>query len=83
MVYKFQIDKEKFKSKLKEHYSPYIVDRNITLMRCYEMLMIELNIKSLKTLYNFQNNIYSIQLLMKILEVLKVNDIEEIFKEIE
>lgn len=82
-MYKFQVNKEKFKQKVKEHYATYIIDGDITLMRCYEMLMVELNIKSLKTLYNFQNNKYSIQLLMKIIEVLQIKDIEEIFKEIE
>ena len=45
MVYAFQVDKGKFKNKLKEHYSPYIVDGNITLMRCYEMFCINVNIK--------------------------------------
>lgn len=82
MVYAFQVDKGKFKNKLKEHYSPYIVDGNITLMRCYEMFCIDLGICQ-KTIYNFMNNKYSLKLLMRINELLNIEDIEEIFKEID
>ena len=82
MIYKFQVDKDKFKTKLKERYSKFIIDDNITLSRCYEMFCCEMNICR-KTVFNFMNNHYSIQLLMKVIEVLEVKDIEEIFKEIE
>lgn len=82
MVYKFQIDKSKFKNKLKTHYAPYIIDGNVSLMRCYEMLCVDLGVCQ-KTIYNFMNNRYSMQLLMQIIELLNVIDIEEIYSEIE
>lgn len=82
MVYKFQVDREKFKDKLKERYSPYIIDGNVTLMRCYEMFGIDMGICQ-KTIYNFMNNKYSIQLLFKIFKVLEIEDIEDILKRID
>lgn len=81
MVYKFQIDKKKFKKKVKEHYSKYIIDGNVTLIRCYELLCCELGVCQ-KTIYNFMNNKYSIHLLMRIIKVLEIKNFLEIFKEI-
>lgn len=81
MVYKFQVDKKKFKAKLKERYSRYIVDGNVTLMRCYEMFCVEMNICQ-RTIFNFMNNRYSMQLLMRVFEVLEIEEITDILKEV-
>lgn len=82
MTYKFIIDKERFKKKLKKHYSKYIIDDVVTLGRCYLLFAIDLGV-SVRTINNFMNNRYSIQLLMKIIDILEIKNLEEIFKEIE
>lgn len=79
MIYKFIIDKDKFKKKIKRHYSKYIIDDNVTLGRCYLLLATDLEV-SIRTIYNFMNNRYSIQLLMKIIDILEIKETEEIFK---
>ena len=82
MTYKFVVDQEKFKKKVINHYKKYINDGKYTLTRCYEMLACECDV-ILRTIYNFQNGIFSKELLLKIMEVLKVTDIEEILKQID
>ena len=74
MTYKFVVDQEKFKRKVINHYKKYINDG-------YEMLACECDVIP-RTIYNFTNNIYSIQLLMKIIDVLEVKDLEEILKQV-
>lgn len=81
MVYKFIVDQEKFKRKVINHYKKYINDGDYTLTRCYEMLACECEVIP-RTIYNFTSNIYSIQLLMKIIDVLEVKDLEEILKQV-
>lgn len=77
MAYKFVVDQEKFKRKVINHYKKYINDGDYTITRCYEMLACECEVIP-RTIYN----IYSIQLLMKIIDVLEVKDLEEILKQV-
>lgn len=76
---KIYIDKKYFDKLLYRRYSKYITDERITKKRLFLMLSAEVNC-SVRSLYNFINNTYSLELLGSIVEALDVS--EEEFKKL-